>query len=71
LSAGTSIANVLDLFAPGKEYVQGEEPKDILLYNHAGLLEGKKVKNAVKSGETVKLADVAEPDGSPWQPPQL
>jgi hypothetical protein len=71
LAAGTKIENVTEVFDSGQDYALGEQPNDVLLYNHLGLLDGKKMKNTVKKGDVVKVADIAEPDGTPWQQPQL
>jgi len=70
IEAGTVIADPLTLFQGGEQYNKGAEPSDIALENHIGLLRGKVVKSAVKTGQVVKLADLAEPNGSPWQRPK-
>jgi len=74
IPAGTLIEDGtagLALFDSGEKYNMGKEPVDVALYNHVGLMKGHRTKNDLKKGQVVKLADIVNADGSPWQPPKL
>jgi hypothetical protein len=52
----------------GTQYIDGDEPEDILTYEDAYLwVEGKVIKNELKKGQILKRADIVERDGQPWQ----
>jgi hypothetical protein len=56
------------LIVRGTQYIEGDEPEDILTYEDAYLwVEGKVIKNELKKGHVLKRADIAELDGSPWR----
>ena len=74
IPAGTLIEDGtagLALFDSHEKYNMGKEPADVALYNHLGLIKGHRTKNDLKKGQVVKLADIVNADGSPWQPPKI
>jgi hypothetical protein len=77
IPAGTTVKD--GLFRAGKlYYMKGQKPKtgpqfeeapEDLFPSNLTVLEGKKVVRAIKKGETLKIGDIAESDGSPLRLP--
>lgn len=67
IAVGTVIQEGKKLFASGKMVEESKAPAEALLWSDkvAKSLTGKKVKRALRKGETVKRTDIVEADGSP------